>query len=94
LKLYHKNKPDELKGATIRKREEREKYGSTLAEINRSIKRRRVPRPDRDELFAYVEEHGQVAAGEKWGVSQVTIHNWIKWYKKNSGWVDIEKEED
>jgi hypothetical protein len=43
--------------------------------------RRKVRRPDCDQLFAEVEENGYLATGRKYGVSDNAIRKWVRQYE-------------
>lgn len=46
--------------------------------------RRKVERPPHDQLLEAVREHGFVATGRKYGVSDNAIRGWICWYERES----------
>ena len=52
------------------------------ASIDSSLKRRKVERPTYIELLKIVYEIGYSATGRKYGVSDVSIRKWLKYYEK------------
>ena len=50
--------------------------------INASKKRRKVKRPDYDELLNNIETNGYSATGRKYGVSDNAIRRWVSFYVK------------
>jgi very-short-patch-repair endonuclease len=66
-----------------RQKKERESCGLTKAEIERSIKQRRVTRPPYQELINLVKTNGYSKTGRMFGVSDNSIRKWIKSYEKD-----------
>ena len=96
MKKYHKdNTPKSVKRVAIENNQkEKELYGGTVAVIESSIKRRKVERPSYSELMGNREKHSLKSVGELYGVSGVTVYNWIKWYEKHDSYKDDNKDDN
>lgn len=55
----------------------------SCSSIKNSIKRRKVDRPKYDILLKDIELSNYSSVGRKYGVSDTTIRNWVKFYEKN-----------
>lgn len=56
--------------------------GLTKKEINRSIKQRKVVRPNIDTLKNEIKEFGYLKTGKIYGVSDNSIRKWVSFYEK------------
>jgi hypothetical protein len=82
-----KNLKTKIKDLKLKKESERKNNnGRTIKEIENSIKRRKVERPEYGVLLNEIDELGYAATGRKYGVSDNTIRKWVKFYENNKKW--------